>query len=339
MQYNVNNPSIKRILREVKEMEAEPSNQYTAAPLEENLFEWHFTIRGPAGTEFEGGLYHGRIILPPEYPFKPPNIVLLNHSGRFEVGTKICLSISSYHPEHWQPSWSIRTVLVALISFMPTKGEGAIGAIDYPPEERRKFAAKSVNFICEKCGARMCDVFPSLESPPPSNENIAAATTTTTTTTIPTTVNNTASDENSPPSPTVKDNSNNSHSSPAPPTKNENIYPVVQPPKINTNLNKVYINNNSNNMPPPLQHEEFVGNELQGVAPFMAHAQANLGAHLSGQVGATMPLAPAAVAPVRVEGVSAQATDSQLLDYMIVAIAVAILALVVRKMLSYSTEV
>lgn len=32
--YNVNNPSIKRILREVKEMEAEPSNQYTAAPLE-----------------------------------------------------------------------------------------------------------------------------------------------------------------------------------------------------------------------------------------------------------------------------------------------------------------
>ena len=34
MQYNVNNPAVKRILREVKEMEAEPSDQYHANPLE-----------------------------------------------------------------------------------------------------------------------------------------------------------------------------------------------------------------------------------------------------------------------------------------------------------------
>jgi len=159
-QYNVNNASVKRILREVKEMQVEPSNQYTAAPLEDNIFEWHFTIRGPHGTEFEGGLYHGRIILPPEYPFKPPNIVLLNQNGRFEVGTKICLSISSYHPEQWQPSWSIRTVLVALISFMPTKGEGAIGAIDLSPEDRKKLALKSVDYACDKCGLKLKEALP-----------------------------------------------------------------------------------------------------------------------------------------------------------------------------------
>ena len=33
---------------------------YAAAPLEGNMFEWHFTIRGPAGSDFEGGVYHGR---------------------------------------------------------------------------------------------------------------------------------------------------------------------------------------------------------------------------------------------------------------------------------------
>lgn len=55
---------------------------------------------------------------------KPPNIVLLTPNGRFEVGTKICLSISAHHPESWQPSWSIRTVLVALIGFLPTKDNG-----------------------------------------------------------------------------------------------------------------------------------------------------------------------------------------------------------------------
>ena len=45
--------------------------------LQENQFEWHFTIRGPPDTPFEGGIYHGRILLPTEYPLKPPNIVFL----------------------------------------------------------------------------------------------------------------------------------------------------------------------------------------------------------------------------------------------------------------------
>ena len=44
---------------------------------QENIFEWHFTVRGPDDTPFAGGIYHGRILLPPEYPFKPPSIILL----------------------------------------------------------------------------------------------------------------------------------------------------------------------------------------------------------------------------------------------------------------------
>jgi len=26
-------------------------------------------------------------------------------NGRFKVGEKICLSITGYHPEFWQPAW------------------------------------------------------------------------------------------------------------------------------------------------------------------------------------------------------------------------------------------
>ena len=59
------------------------------------------------------------------------------------MNTKICLSISSYHPEHWQPSWSIRTALVALTAFFPTTGDGAIGALAYSKEERKALAAAS----------------------------------------------------------------------------------------------------------------------------------------------------------------------------------------------------
>ncbi|XP_010449819.1 PREDICTED: ubiquitin-conjugating enzyme E2 32 [Camelina sativa] len=141
--FNRKNPAVKRILQEVKEMQANPSDDFMSLPLEENIFEWQFAIRGPSDTEFEGGIYHGRIQLPSDYPFKPPSFMLLTPSGRFETNTKICLSISDYHPEHWQPSWSVRTALVALIAFMPSNPNGALGSVDYPKEERRSLATKS----------------------------------------------------------------------------------------------------------------------------------------------------------------------------------------------------
>ncbi|NXS79435.1 UB2J1 enzyme, partial [Erpornis zantholeuca] len=146
--------AVKRLMKEAAELK-DPTDHYHAQPLEDNLFEWHFTVRGPPDSDFDGGVYHGRIVLPPEYPMKPPSIILLTANGRFEVGKKICLSISGHHPETWQPSWSIRTALLAIIGFMPTKGEGAIGSLDYTPEERRALAKKSQDFCCEMCGTSM----------------------------------------------------------------------------------------------------------------------------------------------------------------------------------------
>ena len=66
-------------MREAQEL-AEPTVDYFASPMSDNLFEWHFTVRGPKDTDFEGGIYHGRIVLPTEYPMKPPNIIFLTVS-------------------------------------------------------------------------------------------------------------------------------------------------------------------------------------------------------------------------------------------------------------------
>eukprot|EP00795_Rhopilema_esculentum_P017771 gene17771-9444_t len=139
-------------MREAAEL-CQPTDQYFAQPLEDNIFEWHFTVRGPPDTDFAEGRYHGRILLPPEYPMKPPSIMLLTPNGRFEIGKKICLSMSAHHPETWQPSWSIRTVLLAIIGFMPSKGEGAIGALEYRSEERKRLAKKSFTWVCSSCGS------------------------------------------------------------------------------------------------------------------------------------------------------------------------------------------
>ena len=34
---------------------------------------------------------------------------------------------------------------------MPTPGQGTIGSLDYPPEERKKLAKKSTSFSCDEC--------------------------------------------------------------------------------------------------------------------------------------------------------------------------------------------
>ncbi|CAN8065023.1 unnamed protein product [Agarophyton chilense] len=158
----MHNDSVRRIMAELKELSrlnSQHQRLFHATPLESDLFEWHFSVRGPPETAFEGGVYHGRIVLPTDYPLKPPEIILLTPNGRFEVGKRICLSVTAHHQETWQPSWGIRTILTALIGFMPSPAEG-LGALDYPDEDRRRLAKKSHSFKCERCGMRPIEQLP-----------------------------------------------------------------------------------------------------------------------------------------------------------------------------------
>jgi len=88
--------------------------------------------------------------------------VFLTPSGRFETGTKVCLSFSAYHPELWQPAWGIRLILEALISFLPTPADGAIGSLDWTKEERQRLAKKSIDFCCPRCG-NVAELLPKIE--------------------------------------------------------------------------------------------------------------------------------------------------------------------------------
>ncbi|KAF2028857.1 UBC-like protein [Setomelanomma holmii] len=152
-QFNTKNPTIKRILKEAAELSTAPSPDYHAEPQEENLFEWHFTLRGPPSpSAYAGGIYHGRIILPSQYPLRPPSFRFLTPTGRFEVNREICLSISGHHEETWQPAWGVRTALVAIRSFIDTDAKGQIGGIECSKEARERMAKESEAWKCPACG-------------------------------------------------------------------------------------------------------------------------------------------------------------------------------------------
>jgi ubiquitin-conjugating enzyme E2 J1 len=138
-------------VREAAEISQSPSPDYVATPLETDLFEWHFTLRGPPNSPFEGGIYHGRIVLPPTYPLRPPSFRFTTPSGRFEANREICLSISGHHEETWQPAWGVRTALVALRSFMETDAKGQLGGLDTTDAVRKRLAAESGSWRCGVC--------------------------------------------------------------------------------------------------------------------------------------------------------------------------------------------
>ncbi|XP_020423691.1 ubiquitin-conjugating enzyme E2 J1 isoform X2 [Prunus persica] len=131
--------SLKRIQEEFYQMQSNPSDDFKCCLLERNPYEWQFAIRGPSGTELEGGIYHGWIQFPEEYPSKPPSFTLLTENGCFKTQNKTGIRRLNY----WQPSWRVRDGLLALIDEMHTYPDGELDSVEYNREERRDLAIKS----------------------------------------------------------------------------------------------------------------------------------------------------------------------------------------------------
>ncbi|CBF78587.1 hypothetical protein AN7338.2 [Aspergillus nidulans FGSC A4] len=146
--------SVRRLMKEAAELSSSPSPHFHAAPVSDsNLYDWHFTLAGPPPpSPYAGGIYHGRIVLPPTYPLRPPSFRFLTPSGRFEVNREICLSISGHHEETWQPAWGIRTALLAIRSFMEGDANGQVGGLQGVSDEvRRQWAGTSRGWRCDLC--------------------------------------------------------------------------------------------------------------------------------------------------------------------------------------------
>jgi ubiquitin-conjugating enzyme E2 J2 len=130
------------LAREYKSITANPPPYITAHPSEVNILEWHYLLTGPPDTPYAGGQYWGTLHFPPDYPFKPPAIRMITPSGRFQPSTRLCLSISDFHPKSFNPAWEVSTILIGLLSFM-TSEEMTTGSVAASEAERVALAARS----------------------------------------------------------------------------------------------------------------------------------------------------------------------------------------------------
>ena len=149
-----------RLSREAAHIQKTKIPHIAARPSSKDLLIWHFVLHDlPQNSAYFGGVYHGKLVFPKEYPLKPPAIYMITPSGRFEVNSRLCLSMSDFHPESWNPSWRIESILVGLLSFMLDPQEPrTTGGMHKPYATRRQMALASFEF--NRKNKEYLDLFP-----------------------------------------------------------------------------------------------------------------------------------------------------------------------------------
>jgi ubiquitin-protein ligase len=144
----------KRLRNELKDLKKNKLDFAQAIQDETNKFIFYFLLVGdkedPKNKETTGhyacGYYIGKIMLPPTYPDKPGDFMMLTPNGRFAVNSKICLTNSGYHSESWSPIWSIRNMILGFASIFYVDLDKGISHIKMTKSERLKMASESIDW-------------------------------------------------------------------------------------------------------------------------------------------------------------------------------------------------
>eukprot|EP00531_Pseudo-nitzschia_arenysensis_P011087 CAMPEP_0116123574 /NCGR_PEP_ID=MMETSP0329-20121206/4820_1 /TAXON_ID=697910 /ORGANISM="Pseudo-nitzschia arenysensis, Strain B593" /LENGTH=223 /DNA_ID=CAMNT_0003617497 /DNA_START=316 /DNA_END=987 /DNA_ORIENTATION=- len=150
---------VRRLTKELKSLMKDPikNPKVTVAADESNILEVHYVIEGSEKTPYAGGIYHGKLIFPKDYPLKPPSVIMITRNGRFQPNRRLCLSMSDFHPESWNPMWSVSTILTGLYSFM-IEAAPTLGSIESTRSQKEKLARMSLDYNVRD--PTFCKLFP-----------------------------------------------------------------------------------------------------------------------------------------------------------------------------------
>jgi len=123
--------TIRILLQELRQLIKEPVEGFKVEPDSNDLSKWKVGIFGPPETIYQGGYFKAELSFPTDYPHAPPAIRFVTlipwHPNVYKSG-EVCISIlhdpghdeqSGEHPnERWNPTQSVRTILLSVISLL-----------------------------------------------------------------------------------------------------------------------------------------------------------------------------------------------------------------------------
>ena len=167
---------------------------------EQKIDEWYVMIEGMFGAndEFKHGQYLVRIVLPPAFPYKPPQFFFMTPNGVYDIGVKVCVSIGEYHSQNYPSAQKVLGFVSNLVSGIIgwTDLGGGINILSTDVPTKRALARASAQYNQTHYAKLVDEInknFASYSADWPPLTTTMAATTATTTTTTTTTAPATAS--------------------------------------------------------------------------------------------------------------------------------------------------
>ena len=128
-------PIHNRIKKEYQDLQKEKNSNVKVKLVDNDIRHWKGRIKGPIDTCYQGGIFDVDIVIPNEYPFKPPKMKFdtkIWHPNISSVTGAICLDILK---NEWTPALTIRTALISLQALMcepvPNDPQDAVVAKQY----------------------------------------------------------------------------------------------------------------------------------------------------------------------------------------------------------------
>ena len=143
-------PLKSRITKEFNDLKKD--NTIQVKLVNNDIKHWKGRIKGPIDTCYAGGIFDVDIVIPNDYPFKPPKMKFdtkIWHPNISSVTGAICLDILK---NEWTPALTIRTALISLQALMcepvPDDPQDAVVAKEYLTDIK-KFNEKAKQWVEE----------------------------------------------------------------------------------------------------------------------------------------------------------------------------------------------
>ncbi|XP_075800341.1 ubiquitin-conjugating enzyme E2 D4 isoform X1 [Microtus pennsylvanicus] len=141
--------ALKRIQKELTDLQRDPPAQCSAGPVGDDLFHWQASIMGPNDSPYQGGVFFLTIHFPTDYPFKPPKVAFTTkiYHPNINSSGSICLDILR---SQWSPALTVSKVLLSICSLLcdPNPDDPLVPEIAHTYKADREKYASSLGWLC-----------------------------------------------------------------------------------------------------------------------------------------------------------------------------------------------